>query len=584
MKKQLYIFILCFISLTICAQEWKWYNPMEAGFPVIQNQGFPEEISQTYTRLPDRAKEVVREPVWNLSRNSAGLAIHFYCNAPQIHIRYTMNGGLNMPHMPTTGVSGVDLYSMNSDGETSFCFGNYSFGDTIHYYYSNLGKDKYHDRGFEYRVYLPLYNSVNWMEIGVPAEANGQSSLLTFIPSSAEKPIVLYGTSIAQGACASRPAMAWGNIVQRELGYPLINLGFSGNGQLEKEVLDFVNEPDARLYILDCLPNLTNKSEAEVTDLVVAAVRQLRSKHTAPILLVEHAGYSNAPTDNGQYECYTRLNKGSRKGYEQLQAEGIKNLYYLSHEELNLCPDAWVDYVHPSDLGMQQQATAVIRKVREILHIPTGNIPTTQPLMQRREPNNYEWQARHRAFLEQVRNHPPKAVILGNSITHFWGGEPGSSHQNGTKSWEQVMRPAGFRNLGCGWDRIENVLWRVYHGELDGYQADKVVLMIGTNNKGFSKDEEIVAGLRFLLTAIHERQPKAEIKVVGILPRRNGEEWVKDINQDIRTMTEKEGYRFSDAGTTLLKKDGKIDESLFAGDGLHPNEKGYQSIAKAIAE
>ncbi len=92
------------------------------------------------------------------------------------------------------------------------------------------------------------------MEIGTP-----EDSELTFIPQSPEKPVVLYGTSIAQGACSSRPAMAWANILQRSLGYPLINLGFSGNGKLEKEVLNYIIEQDARIYILDCLPNLTTK-------------------------------------------------------------------------------------------------------------------------------------------------------------------------------------------------------------------------------------------------------------------------------------------------------------------------------------
>ena len=87
------------------------------------------------------------------------------------------------------------------------------------------------------------------------------------------------------------------------------------------------------------------------------------------------------------------------------------------------------------------------------------------------------------------------------------------------------MRPAGFQNLGCGWDRIENVLWRIYHGELDGYKAGKVVLMIGTNNCGLNNDKEIVEGLRFLLSAIRQRQPEASVKVIGILPRRNQEQW-----------------------------------------------------------
>jgi len=508
MKKLICLLFCCLLFLPAAAQ-WKWHNPMEAGFPVIQNQGFTKEIGNSYTRLPERAKGVVSEPVWNLSRHSAGLAIHFYSNAPQIKVRYTVTGSLNMPHMPSTGVSGVDLYSINSDGEWHFCFGNYSFKDTITYTYNNIGKDRYHKQGFEYRLYLPLYNGVKWLEIGIPEDAK-----LEFIPVSLEKPIILYGTSIAQGACASRPAMAWGTILQRSLDYPLINLGFSGNGKLAKEVLQFIGETDARLYILDCMPNLPNQKEEDITALAIAAVKQLREKHSAPILLIEHGGYSNMYMDSIKYNEVTQVNRASRKAYEQIQSEGIKDVYY---------------------------------------------------------------------FLEQVRNHPPKAVILGNSITHYWGGEPEHRNKNGRETWEKVMRPAGFQNLGCGWDRIENVLWRIYHGELDGYKAGKVVLMIGTNNCGLNNDKEIVEGLRFLLSAIRQRQPEASVKVIGILPRRNQEQWVRNINFDIKEMVETEGYEFANPGTALLLQDGKINESLFIGDGLHPNDKGYELIAGEIA-
>ncbi len=575
---KLFSLLFCCLSFLPATAQWKWHNPMDAGFPVVQNQGFTREIGTSYTRLPDRAKGAVREPVWNLSRHSAGLALHFYSDAPQIKIRYTVTGNLSMPHMPATGVSGVDLYSINSDGEWRFCFGGYSFGDTITYTYNNIGEDLYHKKGFEYRLFLPLYNGVKWLEIGTPEEAK-----LEFIPLSPEKPIVLYGTSIAHGACASRPAMAWSTILQRSLDYPLINLGFSGNGKLEKEMLQFINETDARLYILDCMPNLTNQNEEEVTALTVAAVKQLREKHDTPILLIEHGGYSNMYTDSAQHKAITKVNRASRKAYEQILSDGIKNIHYLSREELDIPADGWVDYVHPSDLGMQRQAEVVERKVREILHIPLGHLQTTIPVTQRREPPMYEWRARHRAFLEQVRNHPPKAVIIGNSITHYWGGEPEHRNKNGRETWEKVMRPAGFQNLGCGWDRIENVLWRVYHDELDGYETGKVILMIGTNNFGLNSDKEIVEGLRFLLSAIHHRQPKASIKVIGILPRRHQEQWVKNINYDIKQMVETEGYTFANPGTALLQPDGKIDESLFIGDGLHPNNKGYELIAGEIA-
>lgn len=496
------LLFFCLALLPANAQT-KWYSPMEAGFPVVQNQGWIKELGNTYSRLPQRAEVEVRKPLWNLSLNSAGLAIHFYSNAPEIKVRYGVSGPLSMPHMPNTGVSGIDLYGIDSDGNWMNASGSYQWGDTISYTFTNIGKDKFHNRGFEYRLYLPLYNTVKWLQVGVP-----ENTELKFIPVREEKPIVAYGTSITQGACASRPAMAWTNIVSRTLDYPLINMGFSGNGKLEKEVINYLNELDAKLYILDCLPNLTQSSDNEAYIRIIEAVKQIRSKHATPILLVEHAGYSSSSLDSVRMKDYTRLNKASQMAYKALQTEGIKDIWYLSDKDLKLSTDGWVDYVHPSDLGMQNYADAYCKIIREILHMPVGNTVTTKPVTQRREPDNYEWQARHREILALNRTNPPKAIVLGNSIMHFWGGEPKGPHATGKDSWEAVMKPAGFRNFGYGWDRIENVLWRVYHGELDGFNAEKVVIKIGTNNLGRHSDDEIMNGLRFLLRLSASVNPK----------------------------------------------------------------------------
>ena len=120
MKKLSIIVVLCLVALSAGAQ-WKWINPMDAGFSVIQSQGFTDEIGKTYVRLPDRAKDVVRKDVWDLSRHSAGLAIYFYSNAPTMQIRYQVAKdyrlSYGMSHMPATGCFRRDLYSINSDGK-----------------------------------------------------------------------------------------------------------------------------------------------------------------------------------------------------------------------------------------------------------------------------------------------------------------------------------------------------------------------------------------------------------------------------------------------------------------------------------
>jgi lysophospholipase L1-like esterase len=481
--------------------------------------------------------------------------------------------------MPTTGVSGIDMYQINQDGESNYCFGGYSFRDTIAYTYSNLQPAKYHKRGHEYHVALPLYNSVSWMEIGTK-----EGSEFKFVPVSKEKPILLYGTSIAQGACASRPSRAWSNIVQRNLELPLINLGFSGNGRLEPEVIDFINQNEAQVYILDCIPNLCDRATPEeVKKLVKAAVAQIRSKHAEPILLVEHAGYSNGTTEPARKESYSKANIAQKEAFDEMMKEGAKELYYLSREDMEFPADGWVDYVHPSDYGMQAQADAVTAKLRDILRLPADkSISTTYPVSQRREPDTYEWKERHEAMLQAVRDRSPKKVIIGNSITHYWGGTPSHARQWGKETWAKFMEPAGIQNLGCGWDRIENVLWRIEHGELDGYEAEEVILMIGTNNYNLNTDQEIVDGLRYLVRAIKGKQPGAKVKVVGILPRRDAEKWVKDINKTIKKMAKEENCQYVEAGKGLLLSNGKIDESLFIGDGLHPSDKGYATIAPAL--
>ena len=578
-RSKLMLAICLFFASLVHAHDLKWFNPMDAGFPVVQNQGWTSETGGTYYRLPDRAQQNVRGAVWNLSRHSAGLAIHFYSNAPKIWVRYVVDGPQAMHHMPATGVSGLDLYGIDQDGKCRRFFGffnGYPQADTLVTAFVNDRMNQFHNHGYEFRLYLPLYNSVRSLEIGVP-----QDSEFSFIPVSKEKPIVLYGTSIEHGAVASRPGMAWATQVQRSLDYPLINLGFSGNGRLEKGVLDLMAETDARLYILACLANLTDATHEQIDSLTAAAVSILRAKIDAPIILVEHPGFSDVPVNSAQAEIIDRLNKASKAVFARLKDAGVGKLYYVSREDMNIPADGWTDDVHPSDLGQTAMATAIEKCAREALSLPQGQISTTIPVTQRREPDSYEWRVRHDSIVAYNHRVKPRKVILGNSITHYWGGEPAADRKNGEKSWNKQMRPAGYANLGCGWDRIENVLWRVVHGELDGFDAEEVVLMIGTNNYSLNSDKDIVEGLRFLISAVRQRQPGAKIKVAGILPRRDAEQWVSNINKAIEAMAAEEDCLFINPGLRLLLKDGRIDESLFS-DGLHPNDKGYSLIAPDI--
>ena len=358
---------MLFVFLALCCgmAQTKWVNPLTQGDDIVHGRWWHSELKDSYHRLPPRAQKDVRSAVWNLSRQSAGLSLVFHTNAPSIKVRYAVSGGLSMFHMPSTGVSGLDLYATDADGQLRWCASrfNLSFKDTINYEFKDITYFTGDDRGYDFELFLPLYNQVKWLEIGVHEDRE-----IRFLPSSSEPPIVVYGTSIAQGACASRTGMAWTNIVHRELRKPVINLGFSGNGLLEEEVFRLLAEIPAKLFVIDCLPNLSTERTELIYDRLIQGVNILREKSEAPILLVEH-NYANGASSQQAMDWYENSNAEQRRAYEALMAQGVKGLFLLTHDELAFTQDTMVEGIHPNDLGMRQYADAYIRKINEIMSL-----------------------------------------------------------------------------------------------------------------------------------------------------------------------------------------------------------------------
>lgn len=581
LKKALLFCLLSFFFIGSAQnyKEYKVWNPAIDTIKALEGQAWSGQVKDYYDRLPARAEQSVRKEVWNLSKNSAGLKLRFKTNAEEIIVKYVVTGAQQMPHMPATGVSGVDLYSKTINGKWLWAAGKFSFGDTIVYKYNNLiGKDQQVNNR-EYHLYLPLYNSVKWMEIKVLKE-----NQFTPLPVRKDKPIIVYGTSIAQGACATRPGLAWTNILERKLDRPFINLGFSGNGRLETELVQLLTTIDAKLYVLDCLPNLTagyistNQLKKRITNSIVL-LQQKRPE--TPILLTDHSGYTDEGISDIRKKEYQAVNNALKITFDSLVSKGVKNIYHLSKEEISQNIETMVDGVHPNDIGMMQYADAYEKKIRVILDEVVGDLSTNIPVTQRRDANTYDWETRHNQVMQYNKMHKPQLVFMGNSITHFWGGEPAASIVSGSNSWAKYFGDKNAVNMGFGWDRIENVLWRVQHGELDDISPKQIVLMIGTNNLQFNTDDEIVQGLRFLVKAIQLKQPKSNILIMGILPRKDMEERISVLNKQIAKIPIEINIRFADAGELFLDKNKKITASLFS-DGLHPNADGYERLGKFI--
>ncbi len=332
-----------------------WYNVRDWG---IEGKGWAD-TKRFFDRLPGRAEGIVRAPVWNLSRHSAGMCVRFETSAPDIHVRYKLlNANLAMPHMPATGVSGLDLYGKNGQGLDRWAAVLQPTQQEIE---ASLAKGLA-PGSRQYTLYLPLYNGVEELEIGL---AKGEA--FSAIAPRSEKPMVFYGTSILHGACASRPGMAFPAILGRRLRRPVINLGFSGNGHMEPEVGGLLAELDPCVYAIDCLPNM---NASMIEERAAPLVRQLRKAHPqTPVLLVEDRTFTNTPFFPARREHHQQSRAALKKAFRELKDEGLENLYYLDGDFLlGLDGEGATDGSHPNDLGMMRYADAYEPVLRAILN------------------------------------------------------------------------------------------------------------------------------------------------------------------------------------------------------------------------
>lgn len=332
-----------------------WYDVRAVG---LEGQGW-NDVKAPFDRLPAKAEQMVRPALWGLSRHSAGLAVRFVSDSPAIHARWTVtNKQLAMSHMPATGVSGLDLYGKLDGKWRWIANGRPGAVSTTVPLATALKGER------EYLLYLPLYNGVSSVEIGLPLTAKLMKPDPR--PEAKRKPLVFYGTSITQGGCASRPGMVYTAILGRMFEMPVINLGFSGNGTLDPEMATLLGEIDAAVYVLDCLPNMSPAQVAERTEPFVKALRKLQPD--TPILMVEDRVYTNAAFNAGMQKRHADSHAAFRKAYDNLTAAGVKGLTYL--EGAHLLGDdgeGAVDGSHPTDLGFLRQAEAMAKPLRELL-------------------------------------------------------------------------------------------------------------------------------------------------------------------------------------------------------------------------
>ena len=335
---------------------------------LIEGTAISDSLKESpYDRLPISYKEKVREPVWDLSKASAGITVRFHSNSTSINLKWTVLNDLDMSHMAATGIKGIDLYTKYNNKWRYVTTAGALVGLKT-YQNKSIPADSINEYELiknmtpefrEYKLFLPLYDGVTKLEVGIDSAASIEKAT----PSS-EKPIVFYGTSITQGGCASRPGMAHTNIISRKLDIDCINYGFSGNGRMETPIVELISEIDARFYVIECLQNMDSE---QVKERVKPLVDIIRTNHPhTPIVLVENMMYTMAFLNQTLETRLIEENTALKNEYDKIIKSGTPNIFYIKdNKEFLVDNEGTVDGVHLTDLGFKRYADYLIENFKK---------------------------------------------------------------------------------------------------------------------------------------------------------------------------------------------------------------------------
>lgn len=333
-------------SQPINPDDWEWKEGSELG---VSGRGFAD--AEPYARIPLRAKGVIADRLVGMGRQGTGMYVDFTTDSNRLAIMWDIkDAAATDAKISATGLYGIDLY-VKKPGAKEWCF--VTVGRV-----RNSKPGLLHNEmvlpwtpGATGRVYLPFRGETAALKIGV---RKGRK-----LEAATEKPkrrVVHYGTSLVHGGCVDRAGMVFTSIYGRMADADVINLGFSGSAKLEPEMVDFVAEPEADLYVVDAaLNNVAPVLEQNLGPFVRALAAKRPDK---PILVCEPANTFEKETDRSI---------ATRKVFDALKADGL-NVHLIRTEEL-MVPDGegTVDGCHPNAYGAMQMGRAFAKKIGEIL-------------------------------------------------------------------------------------------------------------------------------------------------------------------------------------------------------------------------
>lgn len=349
-----------------------WFSPLNKN--MFAPYGTDSFYEGKYWRLSEAEKEEIKpvsDAVCYLSTHPAGLQIKFKTNSTRILLDVTLSDYHNMPHMPATGQCGFDLYVYDEKMQEFVHHNTATYDIKEKHYRTDLSHFYQVSKELierEYIINFPLYQGIIDLKIGLESD-----SVTTPAYFKNDGKIVIYGTSIAQGGCVSRPGLMYSNILSRWLEMEVYNQGYSGSAMLEPLMGNILGRiSNQKLLVIDAEANAgCDYNYIMEKNLDEFILEYKKHQPDVPILLVSRMLFS--------LDCYDIERVELRKYYKEFTCKLIKKYQSMGHKIYFLDGDNFfkgfklnfteftVDGVHPTDFGNYLIAKAHYDKICDIL-------------------------------------------------------------------------------------------------------------------------------------------------------------------------------------------------------------------------
>jgi lysophospholipase L1-like esterase len=340
-------------------KDLEWISPKDFPFCVSGLAWFKKE--RIYRRLPVKPEYPVRKAVDSLAACTSGGQLKFQSDTGKLAIYVELHDTADMNHMTATGQCGFDCYIGNPGKQLYFSTIQYK-NEKISYEYMLFDLPKNEMRNIT--LNFPLYQGVKEIYLGFEKEAG----FLRPVPYADQTKIIVYGTSITQGGCATRPGMSFTNILSRRLNYEFINLGFSGNGRGEPELAKIISEiENPGLFVLDYEGNSGFK---QLKKTLPDFIRILRAKHKfTPIVVLSQISLAREKFNIDLKNARQERKEFQYKTVKYFQKKGDKNIYFFDGSVMlgRNFEECSVDGIHPTDLGFLRMADSISPFLKKII-------------------------------------------------------------------------------------------------------------------------------------------------------------------------------------------------------------------------